>query len=159
MPTSVGIDCLIAELIRDYGPAIPWLLVIWGWRVNNRQANEREKRKELRAEIDRIDDLIKEIISAHRNYRTNPPGSPADSEALSIKIGITRLAQALNRITLQLAGLNLQRQQTELFERLTGGDFETANRQPKRHGDQMMQAADIAAADLIDAIERAFLNR
>ncbi|MBX9348760.1 hypothetical protein K5M36_16860 [Chromobacterium vaccinii] len=51
-----------SSVIKDYGPIIAWLIPLTGWFVANRQANQRERRKEVRDEISEIGKKIDEVL-------------------------------------------------------------------------------------------------
>jgi len=49
---------------------VTWLLVIAGWLLVNHQNNIREKRKEIRTILDKIQSLLDEIEIQAVNYHT-----------------------------------------------------------------------------------------
>jgi hypothetical protein len=95
MPTGTGAadPFALAQLIRDYGPAVAWILVVIGWIIGNHQANKREDRKEARADLDCFRDQVRDLIADYRLYlETDRP--EAQRHAVTVLAGINRLAAA-----------------------------------------------------------------
>lgn len=53
---------------KDLLIAISWIFVVSGWLVSSRQANDRERRKETRTEIDAICKAAIDIVDKCRKY-------------------------------------------------------------------------------------------
>lgn len=158
MKTLIDSGINLPELINDYGPIIAWALVIIGWWLANNQANGRERRKELRADIDRIDSIVKGLVASHRRYRTGVPGSEDDVESVHIKVATSHLGLCLARTPDQIYTADVKRLQADLFERLTGGDFECATRSALLHSHQSILTVEFSAIQLMDELERAYLK-
>ncbi|AVG38516.1 hypothetical protein [Achromobacter insolitus] len=58
-----------SELLKDYAAPVAWLLVAGGWIINNRQANVRERRKEIRSDIGDLSTDIKSTLALLEKHR------------------------------------------------------------------------------------------
>jgi hypothetical protein len=146
--------------IRDYGPAIAWIIVFVGWFVTNRQANQREKRKEIRADVDRITGMIRQLVDDHRLYFTAPVGSPEEiRNGVAIKASFQRISMALERQTGRIECAESKAHFVQLYELMTGGDFEDTSRKVRNQSDHSFVTAASFAERTINAIERGFLAK
>lgn len=152
----------VAKLVRDYGPAVPWVLVVWGWLLSNKHANHRELRKETRSELDRLISSIRELAGYNRAYGTAEMGSTDEaSAALAIKVGFNRVSASLERLSARLddpVGA-VDKRFAKVYENVTGGDFESSSRQVRTANDPSFIATSAIAEKLIDAIEKAYWRR
>lgn len=152
----------LAKLVRDYGPAVPWALVAWGWFLSNKHANHRELRKETRSELDRLLSSIRELADYNRAYGIAEPGSTDEvSTALAIKVGFNRVSASLERLLARLddPASEVEKRFTKFYENVTGGDFESSSRQIRPANNPSFIATSAIAEKLIDAIEKAYLRR
>jgi len=162
MPTgNTPTDALaLSTFIKDYGPAIAWLLVIIGWWITSNQADHREKRKEIRAELDRLAHMIRQLVEDHRLYFTSPPQSAEESKyAVAVKAAFRRISMTLERQSARLDLVQTQSLFSQFYELITGGEFETTARQVRASNDHSFIVATSFAERIIDAMERAFLAR
>lgn len=64
----------LGEVLRQYGTPVAWLIVAIGWTIKNKQANARERRKEIRADISEICSAIErslQFVEDHVNADQN----------------------------------------------------------------------------------------
>lgn len=73
---------------------VPWILVIVGWWVADRTANERECRKEMRSLLDVFIKLASEIEDRALVYHSQAT-RPAPIKEMEIKAGLARLSEIL----------------------------------------------------------------
>lgn len=100
-----------------------WLLTIIGWFVHNLYANGRETRKEIRAEIDRLNDEVGNLLkSSHIYYCSNNKSDQkiAESEILA---SFNKLDGIVERLEIIDPEIKLQKKLDDLYEAITGGDF------------------------------------
>jgi len=113
-----------------------------GWYVANKQANERELRKEVRSEVDGVVELVGDILSALKDYLALDGD---DEKSLGLQLEITHLFNRLDTLVdvldcRQARGvddfapvklLDLEEVvllQTRFYDACTGGDFGEVDR-------------------------------
>lgn len=83
-----------ADFFKDYASPIAWCVAALGWWVSNLQANNRERRKEVRSEIEDIDGVLtslNEAVSIYYKFKAAPierasdPANWADCGFVGIK--------------------------------------------------------------------------
>jgi hypothetical protein len=99
--------------------------------VANLQANRRERRKEVRGEIEDIAKLVKEVASESKKFYKSEPASPDHFESVmtiqalvkEIELRIDRLRRGgLSYFSEQLRAATAQAQE-RYFDQTTGGSF------------------------------------
>lgn len=121
----------IATVLSGYAFAGNWLLVVCGWLVVNWQTNRRERRKEIRAAIDTIEDLVLDVeVAARKYYQLAGTDSDAKALALEIKSLTRRLAARMAALANFRSEFHSEQQLISFRAAVTGGDFESASRQP-----------------------------
>lgn len=156
----------IASVIKDYGPAVPWILVAGGWIISNIQANRRELRKEVRSEIVEIEAIIKAVGKELRTYYgTEPATDKSHEHALNIKVSMKELDGRFDRLFSRNLGqfptdppLSMQDAREAFFDAVTGAKFESATR-PK--GDELrliLAKQHTAGLTLVEGLHSAFLQ-
>lgn len=102
---------------------VGWVLIVIGWGVHNLYANNRETRKEIRAEIDRLNDEVGNLLkSSHIYYCSDKKCDQkiAESEILS---SFNKLDGIIERLEIIDPEIKLQKKLDDLYEAVTGGDF------------------------------------
>lgn len=79
--------------------AVPWILVVAGWWIANRQANDRERRKELRALLDLVISVANDIEALAIDYHTavSRPDVSKEMNLLRRFARLTALLQTADR--------------------------------------------------------------
>ena len=134
----VGIDCRSSTPVSkgfDWNALIPALLaatlVIVGWIIVERFARRRETRSDLRAAVVNFASAVDEVTTAAVAFFVlSGVDHRASSLAASIKSKISMLSDYMH--TLQDAGLRFEADDLlkQFRQSATGGDFESAARQP-----------------------------
>jgi len=89
----------VATAIKDFAPAVAWVVAAMGWLVANSQANKREVRKEVRGEIDEISKLGKEILSELKKYyKTSVTSDESQQTEMVIKAHFKELDLRFDRL-------------------------------------------------------------
>lgn len=158
----------MAEFLREYGPAIAWIVAAVGWGVANHQNNRREERKEVRTEIDGAANCVMEILDQLRAYRKTTAGS---SEAVEIetriKMQFQYLSLRIDRLKDRRKGVlqepllkleDIEEKVNHFFDVATGDDFESAERAPENQNPQILARQAKSALAVDDALHRAFLG-
>lgn len=128
----------LSNLIKDYGPAVAWVVAGIGWMVANAQANTRERRKEVRSEIDEIAKHLQEALRGLNKYH-HLAGSDEEAEkaTLTIKVSFMEIDSRIGRLEQRkgwfrikplLALDKAKAASTLFFDEATGGDFESSNK-------------------------------
>lgn len=143
---------------KDALITVGWLFAALGWVITNRQANQREKRKETRSEVDAICKAAAEIIQKSRKYYAN---SPADSEEearvaeISFEVKrILRRTQTLHNRTKKFGEAILA--SAELFDVVTGEPFASKGRGVHKPGSPLLTKIEGVVSNQIDKLEEGF---
>jgi hypothetical protein len=137
----------------QWGNAISWSLIVVGWVIVNRQNNDRETRKEIRAALLDLYKLLDEIEDDAFAYHT---GTSDPVLARKIKRSISQIAP---RIKLALRNRLECKYSHPLFEfrkSITLTNFETKMFQPKAPNDQFFTDIMDAKQSLILRLDLAF---
>lgn len=138
-------------------PFIPLALTIFGWWIVGRQADRRERRKDIRDLIGETRKRVNNVESAVATYcHTSTKDVKSGLLAAQIKaeiLALTPLIQSANG-----AGLKFDRWDlvAALRQQATGGDFETATRQTGVSERALLVAT--AATDLTVALDDAYFQ-
>lgn len=157
----------IGQLIKDYGPTVAWIIAITGWAIGNSQANNREKRKEFRAEITAIEASLKSLLEKVEKYLREAARNDA---ARKLELEIVVLFRSLDlmheRLDKRQSGGELglyidvvKRYREELYDLATGSYFETADRIPDEELHPRIQALHTKAYLLIESLHDLFLAK
>jgi hypothetical protein len=95
----------VADWIKNYGSTLAIVAAVIGWFVTSRQANDREKRKEFRAEIDAIEKVVEvlcEKLSSY--YRSRERNDEAKLLELAIKALFKSLDLRVERLVKRQTG-------------------------------------------------------
>jgi hypothetical protein len=130
--------------------------VIVGWIVINAQHNRRETRKEIRAALNDLYDMLNDIEDDAFVYHTGA-GDPVLSRRIKRKLG-----QIFARVNLALVKTIDLRCASEIgaFRRaVTLHNFDTARHQSLLPVDQIFEEITATKERLVNRIERAFLEK
>lgn len=123
----------MSDFVKNYGPAVAWVVAAIGWGITNFQANVREKRKELRSEIDALEKAIQSIADKMGAYlrRKEADASAAISE-LEILVLFQSVDRRIERIKKRQSGGTLglyidqiDREREQFYDFTTGKYFQT----------------------------------
>lgn len=136
-----------------------WLFTIFGWFVSNTQANSREKRKEIRTEIDACCKLSAELLAKSRTYFGSTPLDPQSKPgAAQIRFDLQRLFTRVERLQKKYVGFDVIGACEELLDSASGDPFESAQR-PKFDADSdRMLKIESDVHCLIDQLEDGFIK-
>lgn len=108
------------------------LIALFALMYNNRQANYRETRKEIRAKLDNLNAELNALLGASKNYYLG--------KDISLSIETTKIHEANNACQRHIEELNHMKGGISLFpeyyiiyEMVTGGNFESTNHKPGDH--------------------------
>ena len=143
---------------KDALITVGWLLAALGWVVSNFQANQREKRKETRSEVDAICKAATEIIHKCRKYYGSQPTDP-EEQARTAEISfdvkrILRRIQTLNTRTPKFQSAIVAG--AEFFDVVTGEPFASKNRIIQTPGAPLLNQIEAVVSNLIDKVEEGF---
>lgn len=134
-----------------------WGLVILGWAVVRRDNNRREKRKEIKAVVDSAIDRSERLQDLGRRYYVSPMSSQSDEQAARIKSEVKKLGTELQILHLVTDGkITASRAMIALRQRITGGSFDSAQRQPLLESDPLLLEIDDAVSELHRVLGKAF---
>ncbi len=138
-------------------PVIPFGLTIVGWVLLSRQADRRERRKDIRDLINDVRDRLFQIEQRTAEYaHTKQSDTKVTVLAAQIKADIQAIPQLINGVI--KAGLPFKRWDLlgELRQAATGGDFDTKDR--KVGDSNRMTLVGIAATNLSVALDDVYFD-
>jgi len=145
--------------IKDWAPAVSWLLVLVGWFRLTNENNKRQLRKEVKERIDEIQELLNAIEDDSYEYYSLPQGPEAERLALRLKTKVSSVGHHLN----VLSGIDAKYSCSGLLIRLrrsvTGGAFESVERVPILLSDPIFQSISSSVVEISRAIDRAYASK
>lgn len=135
--------------------AIGWILALIGIFVNNRFANHRETRKEMRSKIDFLNKSLDNLLDASRNYYLDA-NSSSPKESFRIHEAINTCDRIVEELLKSNQKINLRSDFYDLYEKVTGGKFESANHVPGKHHSDLCKDISIKKEDLMKTAEAWF---
>lgn len=139
----------------DWSGPVSWALIIFGWLVVNAQHNSRETRKEIRAALNDLYEILNGIEDDAFAYHTGH-GDPALSRRIKRCLG-----QIYPRIILAFMGtikFQCAREVANFRQAVTLDNFDTATRRSLSPTDTIFESLSTAKETLVNRIERAFLS-
>jgi len=130
--------------------------VIFGWWVVNRQHNKREERKEVRAALNALYELLNQIEADAFDYHT----SEVANLSLSRKIK-RQLSQIYTRVNLAFQNVvecNCARDVTTFRQAVTLQNFDDANHKALEPSDPLFDSITAAKERLVAKVEQAFVK-
>ena len=160
MPTAVNPDVIFLGLTaKDLLIAGGWFFTIIGWLVSSAQANSREKRKEVRAEIDACVKLLAELVIKSRFYFTSPAtDSLSKSQAAEIRFELQRLITRVERLERKHAEFDVTGVCGELLDAVSGDPFDSADREALAADSDLLLKIESDTHVLINQLEDGFVK-
>lgn len=132
-----------------------WLVTAIGWLVANFQANHRERRKEIRAEVDRLISTLDGLLEAAREYYTSN-GNNREEPRLRIHTLINRSSSQIEFLETRKNGPEMNIRMAALFEAITDGNFESKKLKPQPLSGERYVRIAAATENLSSTVERWF---
>jgi len=155
---QTGPRASLTTFIRWFSAAIGWLLVIVGWIVVWRGQNWQQHRREVRELIAKIGETSHSVEEKAQRYLTLPGD---DKEAATLAVAIKRdfkhLSGQLRRLQLTWPSVSYLDRLIEFRQTVTGGDFETRDRQALDVNSIRAFDASTAADELLGELEQQFV--
>jgi len=140
-------------------PGVPWALVILGWKVVSRQQDARERRKEVRGEIERLIKDVSEIELRTYNYlATSGDSTKSRRLGLRLKSDLARLGEEITRLA-RFENLDALEAMTELRQAITFREFDSSSRQPCDSSSEWIADVRDASHALIGRLEVTFREK
>ena len=107
--------------------AIGWVIALAGFIINHQLTNVRDTRKEIRSEIDRFSNSLRLLRDvANDYYFPANPDTNSKRMALDIHIQFNELDRLVEWLKYLKNGMDLDNNFADLFEIITGNDFESS---------------------------------
>ena len=160
MPTVVNPDVIFLGLTaKDLLIAGGWFFTIVGWLVSNAQANSREKRKEVRAEVDACIKLLAELVLKTRFYfGVLATDALSKSKAAEIRFELQRLITRVERLEGKHAQFDVTGACGELMDAISGDPFESADREVLAADSDLLLRIESDTHVLINQLEDGFVK-
>lgn len=150
----------IKLVVQGIGYLMGWFLIVAGWIVTSRQSKKRERRQELRSQLDILTTFIEEIeqnaLEFYRTDRQNPAGS-TKATGLWIVSSLGRLSRVLSRLK-KTYGVNVVTMTVTMRQSITGGDFSSINRLALTDKDKKLHDISNSALELIENLEAEYIR-
>lgn len=148
---------LMAAHRSDWFLTIGWGLTAVGWFVMSQQANSRELRKEKRVEVDACCKLVADLLEKARSFYLKEGSDPeAISGSADIRFSMHRLLKRVERLQRQQRAFRIGNSAGQLFESMTGGDFDSPTRSALVLGDERLATIEADCHAVMDALESGF---
>jgi hypothetical protein len=142
-------------------PNIGWIIAAIGWIIalvslifNHRLTNIRDTRKEIRSEIDKFVSSLKLLRDAANDYYF-PAKSDTNSKRMIVDIHnqITELDRFIGWLKALKGGIDLDNNFSDLFEIITGDDFESSSHISGAHYSDKCKEISLKTQETIADIE------
>lgn len=107
--------CTVVAAVTSIG----WLVTVIGWFVVNTLADSRETRKEVRAKIDKLNQVIEELICASNTYFCCGKTGEQNIALSKIYFSAEKLSELADRLEKFDSSLEVRRKTDELYEAIT----------------------------------------
>ncbi|PUE06863.1 hypothetical protein B9Z51_13105 [Limnohabitans sp. T6-5] len=160
MPSTVNADVLFLGLTaKDLLIAGGWFFTIIGWLVSNAQANSRERRKEVRAEIDACIKLQADLVLKSRTYFGSPESDQLSKpRAAEIRFELQRLITRVERLEGKYPQFDVTGACGELMDAISGDPFESVDREALPADSDLLLKIESDTHVLIDQLEDGFVH-
>lgn len=143
--------------LKDFVPFVQVLLILAGWLWVSRDNDKREKRKELRALLNKIRECCYQVEAKAIDYYLHDPGEGAGSAlaAMRLKAEIGRLALDCSHVN-TMSGVSLDASVQDLRMAITGNGLDDATRKKREIQEPVFTQITQAVLVLIEDMEQAF---
>ena len=135
---------------------VTWLITVLGWIVNNHHANTREARKEYRSSLNNLETDVDRLLNSYLIYLTENAATENEQARISIYSDLNRLERHVEFLKADV-GLELMDKFVDLYEAITGGDFESKSRKLANAGRDHIHAA--AKTEVLIACAEAWFRK
>lgn len=142
----------------QWSQTVTWMLVIAGWWLVNRQNNIREKRKEIRTLIDKLQVYLDEVETLAIKYHTNQESSDL---AFELKRSLNqKLRSKLDILKLRTLDVNKCYPLLKKFRQaVTLNNFDTSSFKPQSMSDTLITNIWLAKDKLSQELEKSFATK
>ena len=142
----------------QWSQTVTWMLVIAGWWLVNRQNNIREKRKEIRTLIDKLQVYLDDVETLAIKYHTNQESSDL---AFELKRSLNqKLRSKLDILKLRTLDVNKCYPLLKQFRQaVTLNNFDTSSFKPQSMSDTIVTNIWPAKDKLSQELEKSFATK
>jgi hypothetical protein len=141
------------DILDTFGQIATWILIVAGWYVVDRQLHKRERRREIRAQIDKCESLLQNLEEIAKSYHCEPIHSPQlASEILTLIQRILRKISYLKLLTTHEYNQNAK----AIRRAITLNNFDSTTHAAAALDSQLMNDIGIAIDNAHLALETAF---
>lgn len=134
----------------NWEAAVPWLIAVFGWLVTHLFSEARERRKEVRSQLDKQLDRLLKIEEAARDFHKST--TYEDKKADSIIAELSRLERAIQRIPRMNGDFYVQ-VLTHLRRSITLKNFDKSSFSAQDSSSELFSEINSAVQDFEDEIE------
>jgi hypothetical protein len=160
MPPTINPDVIFLGLTgKDLLIGGGWFFTVVGWLVSHAQANSRERRKEVRTELDACIKLLGELVQKSRAYYCEPASDlQSKSRAAEIRFELQRLLTRVERLEVKHPQFDVTGTCGELMDAVSGGSFESADREALAADADLLLKIESDTHALINQLEDGFIK-
>jgi hypothetical protein len=137
-----------------------WLMTMVGWFVSNRQSVSRERRKEVRSEVDACGKAAEAILLLCRRYYTKPATDSLEAEtSAQLNFDLYRLFSRVERLEERYKKFDAINCAVELLDSATGGEFQSADRAAVTANADILRKIEADIHVLMEALEAGFADQ
>jgi hypothetical protein len=156
----------VAELIKDYGPPVAWIVAVFGLIYNNYTANKREKRKEVRSEIDSLAGTVKDALKKlSEYYKPDARGVDSKKIELELKVIFNEIDLKMDRLVGRRFKHNVKTRLVsatnaaeKFYDRATSGCFESDAWAESAERQKDLHESNVLGLLLIESLHAVFLS-
>ncbi|WP_143330316.1 hypothetical protein [Chromobacterium haemolyticum] len=145
--------------LKDWAPAVSWVLVLWGWHRVTKENNKRELRKEVKDRIDTVAKLLDSVEDDAIEYYRMDNSDESIRLARKIKVNVASVGHHLNILTNIDDKYRCSHELIALRKAVTGSDFDSAERAVRELGDQIFTDIAAASVNVIRKLDRAYAGK
>lgn len=147
-----------ATKYKDLAIVIGWGLTVYGWQQNAKAASDRDKRKEVRSEVDSCIELADEILSLAREYYSDSDHKDDEARAAKIRFYLRRLIARVERLHDGHSKIDAVDAAGVMLDAISGQDFDSKDRSLLGPSSERMQSMEMSVHEIIDSLEAGFQN-
>jgi hypothetical protein len=150
----------------SWSGAIPWIIsivniavVVVGWKVVSTQNARRERQKEIRHIINKLEELLEEILDlCHRYYALDGDNSETPPLAIQLRVKVNSIKFLIDRICASGLALDVSEQISLIRRAATGGSFDAIGRKSADYDGQPYAELTFACNDLVRMIDNCYFD-
>lgn len=136
---------------------VGWVITIAGFFITNKQANNRQTRQETRSKIDLLSKSLEDLLDASKTYYLDDQASQT-RQRVDIHDAINICDGHIEYLSSIKNGIKLQQEFYLLYDKITGGNFESKTHKASEEHDELCIECSILKQDILKSAENWYKN-